>query len=232
MSSNYNGVFTINDAGAVKYFLEILSKKSSLTLNALSGHWNQASTEVKNVIKSTKPEHFEEFLKRNSFYFEIIGNEVSKRNSSVHQLLIKVNVEQYEANAIAYFLQKLAAKGKQTFPQLVSILNHDGTPETIGCVGSKKLSDVENFISTYSSIFLVENGFVTSCFERNMYEKISVVGISENCEDSNADDVSLPIKKESVVKSTNEVPVLSKKPAALKCKLLIIKKCSCLYVIL
>ena len=178
-----NAKFSTKDTEAVKYFLEILSKKGSLTVTALSGHWNQAPNSVKTLIKSTNQKVFINFLEKNSFYFEIKDDKVFKRTSPVHELFIEVDAEDYVVKSIAFFMHKIAAKTVQTFPQLVSCLNQDGTAEIIGTVGSKKQSDVEEFVRSYPNLFHIKGNNVKIHFERNMFEKITVIGLSEKYKD-------------------------------------------------
>jgi len=150
---------TEKDDKAVKYFLDILSKKGELHLNALCGHWNQAPAEVKNIVKSTNPTVFKEFLTKNSYFFEITpGDKVKKRECSTNALSIVIEGDDSVCRTVQYFIQKLNSKnGNSTLQQLVSIVNLDRNAEIIGTVGSQKLGDIKEFLSLHPGIFKLDD---------------------------------------------------------------------------
>ena len=158
-------VLTEKHAKAVKYFLDVLSKKGELSITALSGHLNQASSEVKSIVKSTNPTVFKKFLSENSYYFQVNYDMVRKRSSDNNSLHILVEGDELVCKTVNYFVQKLAIKGKQILPQLVSSVNLDKDAEIIGTIGSRKQGDIEEFLRSHPSVFHFEGNEVSLCHE-------------------------------------------------------------------
>ena len=181
------GLITEKDDKAVKYFLDILLKKGELKLKTLCGHLNQAPPEVKSIVKSTNPTVFREFLNKNSYFFEINGDVVRKRDSAANNLSILVEGDDSLCRTVEYFIGKLSSKGGNlTLQQLVSFVNHDKDPEIIGTVGSGKLGDIDNFLSLHPTIFTLDDNMVSLLLQQTkLSQSITVVKASDSISISN-----------------------------------------------
>ncbi|CAK8695630.1 uncharacterized protein LOC143452850 [Clavelina lepadiformis] len=143
-----------DDYEAVMYFSKFLEKQS-LTCTQLAGHWNQAPKEVKNVITSTNSLVFCEFLKRNSFVFDVDGQQVTlKKHPGEHAQ------DDAVSKTVSYFYEKINAKrGKGCdIKQLAGYLSQksEGQAVIIGTIGGKASPEaIKEFLLKHMSVFQV-----------------------------------------------------------------------------
>ncbi|XP_078483007.1 uncharacterized protein LOC100179491 [Ciona intestinalis] len=148
-----------DEVAAALFFGKILQDKGNLTVVKLAGHLNQASSEIRNIVGSTKPEIFREFILKNEWLLKLNDDVVSVKSTNFVKSL-QSNIKASSNEAVEFIKSKFKTNEKKTFIKLAGSLSQ-APPDVISIIGGKSPASTKQFLTAYPTVFNIDGDVVS-----------------------------------------------------------------------